>query len=294
MKVFVAVVLSLTLWSSTLAAQSYEDDSDFEPAPSRSENAIWALGIDDAANAKEPRRDFVFPTHTDETDFAYGIDVSHHNGSIDWNEIQGKSIAFVVIKATEGVGFVDKRFKENWRKLREINAENVKAGKPTIPVGAYHFFTPSDPKMQAQDFISAVGELGSGDLAPVLDLEWTSHSKDRWRKYSGEEIEKRAMTWLEIVERHYGIKPIIYTNRAWWEERGILGSNLGNYGLWIANYSRTAYDTNNPRLPRGFSNWTLWQFTDRGSIATGAGAISPFDANLFNTNEEDMSQILLK
>ncbi|GAB1403428.1 hypothetical protein MASR1M74_06060 [Lentimicrobium sp.] len=99
----------------------------------------------------------------------YGIDVSHHQGKINWTEvaekdISGKHISFVFIKATEGVTRQDRHFMHNWKK----------AGEAGLIRGAYHFFHPSrDAAAQAENFIKNV-QLQPGDLPPVLDIEVTN------------------------------------------------------------------------------------------------------------------------
>ena len=65
----------------------------------------------------------------------HGIDVSHHQGKIDWPAVAVDGVGFAFIKATEGGDFVDPRFAENWK-------ASAKAG---IPRGAYHFFTQCRP-----------------------------------------------------------------------------------------------------------------------------------------------------
>ena len=60
-----------------------------------------------------------------------GIDVSNHQGQIDWPRVAKDDVAFAIIKATEGGDFVDKSF-----------ARNIEAARAAgLTVGAYHFFT---------------------------------------------------------------------------------------------------------------------------------------------------------
>lgn len=96
----------------------------------------------------------------------HGIDVSHHQGRIDWKEvaamnIHGIDISFCFIKASEGISFTDNRFEQNWRSAK-------KAG---IPRGAFHYFTAGiDGGQQARKFLNTV-TLEKGDLVPVVDIE---------------------------------------------------------------------------------------------------------------------------
>lgn len=89
----------------------------------------------------------------------WGVDVSHYQGEIDWEQFKRQGVQFAYIKATEGSGFVDDRYASN----RES------AGAAEIYVGAYHFFSFDSPaSSQAEHFISTVGDL-DGALPP----QWT-------------------------------------------------------------------------------------------------------------------------
>ena len=91
----------------------------------------------------------------------FGIDVSHHQGTIDWNKVKAAGVQFVFLKATEGETFVDKRY--------AINRAGAKA--VGIPCGAYHFFRPkASLTAQIDNFVKTVAKLQPGDLPPVLDI----------------------------------------------------------------------------------------------------------------------------
>ena len=130
----------------------------------------------------------------------HGIDVSHHQGTIDWLQIvESKNtsfpIEFVFMKATEGGDHLDTTYFKNF--------EN--AGKSNIIRGVYHFFSPyTDPHKQADFFIKTV-ELSKGDLPHVLDIEVIGRA-------SKADLVNNAKVWLSRVEKHYGVKPIIYTS----------------------------------------------------------------------------------
>ena len=153
----------------------------------------------------------------------HGIDVSHHQAFIHWPAVKSMKvkdvkIGFSFIKATEGLVNVDRRFKRNWEK----------AGKSGLPRGAYHFFIPGKSgKGQAKNFINTV-ELRPGDLPPVLDIEKLYRVKPAKMR---EEIKE----WLEVVEDHYEVKPIIYTSANFYET--FLGAQFDEYPLWVANYN---------------------------------------------------------
>ena len=96
----------------------------------------------------------------------HGIDVSHHNGRINWEKVSKVNadevkIDFAFIKVSEGTSIIDKDFKRNWAEAKENG----------IKRGAYHYYIPwRDPESQVKIFKKNV-TLISGDFAPILDIE---------------------------------------------------------------------------------------------------------------------------
>ncbi len=126
-----------------------------------------------------------------------GIDVSHHQGAIDWPVVADDGVRFAWIKATEGGDWVDPRFVENWEG----------AGRAGIPRGAYHFFTFCRPGAeQAANFLATV-PLAQGELPPVVDLEYGGNC-DRLPDSAslGTELER----FMDAVEAAAGQRPMVY------------------------------------------------------------------------------------
>ncbi|MCP4767222.1 MAG: hypothetical protein GY875_13220 [Gammaproteobacteria bacterium] len=268
---------------------AYESDEGFPESPRRRQQAFFAIR---EATERAPATFFRFPEDAlAQGGVIYGIDVSHHNGDIEWHYLPKNSIVFSVAKATEGINFKDRKFEGNWRKMQQLRDDSLLNGEPRFFRGAYHFFTPSDPERQAREFLAAIGKLDKYDLPPTLDLEWTSFERDRWERYSGEEITQRALVWLEIVGRETGKKPIIYTNAAWWSDRGIIGSKFSDYPLWIADYRKSSIGNMSPvSLPAGLDYWRLWQFTDLGFVK---GVDSEgLDVNIFYGTKAEFLNLL--
>ena len=101
----------------------------------------------------------------------YGIDVSAHQGTIDWGRVSRDRISFAYIKASEGRDFTDRFFARNWSE----------AGQAGLDRGAYHFFTLCSPgRDQARHFLSvAPPHSGPGVLAPAVDLELVGNCSRR-------------------------------------------------------------------------------------------------------------------
>lgn len=210
------------------------------------------------------RPSFIFPQWKNFS--VFGIDVSKYQGEIDWYQLKNHDIQFVFIKASEGQKLVDRHFEENWSEAK--NAGMVR--------GAYHFYRPNvDWKKQAQNFIDHV-ELEKGDLPPVIDIELV-HSQSQ--EYLISEIKK----WLEVVERHYGVKPIVYTYENYYNR--FLQEDFRGYNLWIAKYSNAS-----PKLMDG-ARWEFWQYSESGKIV---GIDHSVDLNCFYGTKEQFQKIRKK
>jgi len=128
---------------------------------------------------------------------SYGVDVSTHQGHIDWEDVARDDIEFAFIKATEGGDLVDARFVENWRGARQAG----------IDVGAYHFFTLCrSGEDQAANFLSQLPRLES-DLAPALDLEFPGNCSER---PPVEWVQREVRTWVGLVEEKTGLEVLLY------------------------------------------------------------------------------------
>ncbi len=200
----------------------------------------------------------------------HGIDVSHHNGEIDWKKVvkmrfeDDYKIEFAFLKATEGITHADRQFERNW--------EHVK--KAGLKRGAYHFYIAwREPVGQAKNFINSV-KLKKGDLAPVLDIEQNSLKSD-------DKIIREIGIWLDLVEKHYGKKPIIYTNPNFYKK--FIKGNYDDYPLWIADYSRESL--------KGYkSTLWFWQHNKNGWVEGIRGTV---DFNVFLGNKADLDDLCL-
>ncbi|WP_462221065.1 glycoside hydrolase family 25 protein [Ferruginibacter sp.] len=200
----------------------------------------------------------------------HGIDVSRYQAAIDWEavrDMQDKNIkiGFAFMKATEGLGNVDGTFRRNW----------FKAGEAKITRGAYHFFIASKSgKAQAENFIQTV-TLTKGDMPPVLDIEQTYGA-------SVTGIQQRTKDWLQIIEKQYKVKPIIYTNVDFYQN--FLAGKFDDYPIWVAHY----LVKDKPRIKR---EWLFWQHNETGRVN---GIDAYVDFNVFNGDSTDFKKLLIK
>ena len=185
-----------------------------------------------------------------------GIDISAHQGKIDWKLVAENKVSFAFLKATEGVNFVDKNFSSNWKTAKQQN----------IIVGAYMFFRfNKDGKMQARNFINNV-KLSDNDLPPVVDFE--ASYGNRLGKYKVKYMQNQLLKCLRELEKHYGQKPIIYTNVTTYTN--YIKGNFDDYPLWICKLCNE---------PTKNVKWTFWQYSHKGSITGIKGHV---DVNLYN------------
>jgi len=200
----------------------------------------------------------------------HGIDVSHHQSVISWEDVHAMQVkdvklGFAVIKATEGLTRVDWQFRRNWRKAKENG----------MPRGAYHFFLANKSGItQADNFINTV-KLEKGDLPPVLDVEDTYGVKTA-------DVVKRVKEFLYAVERHYGVKPIIYTGADFYKK--YLGDEFDDYPLWVAHYIQK----NKPRINRP---WVFWQHSEKGRVN---GITAAVDFNVFHGSRSEFEDLLVR
>lgn len=201
----------------------------------------------------------------------HGIDISHHQGTIDWATLKDEAviderpIRFIMIKATEGANKIDENFKDNFYNAREYGFTR----------GAYHFYgTRSTAKAQAQFFISQV-KLEKGDLPPVLDVEHKPSNQ------TDEEFKESVLEWLRIVENHYGVPPIVYTYYKF-KLRYLNDPAFDAYPYWIAHYyvDKVEYE----------GAWKFWQHTDAGRLPGIKGDV---DFNIYNGSFYDLRQMTI-
>jgi len=99
----------------------------------------------------------------------YGIDISHWQGNLISAMSNKDKLSFIICKATGGDHYIDPDFRTNWR---DIKAKGFIRG-------AYHFYLCVDnPKTQAEHFCATISDIGPNDIAPVLDIEQGSMSKE--------------------------------------------------------------------------------------------------------------------
>lgn len=173
-------------------------------------------------------------------DMRRGIDVSHHQGRIDWRKVAASGIDWAYQRMQYGLT-VDREWAHNWEQARGL-----------LDVGAYVYFLPHQGALvQAEWLCELLSMGGAGTLPVVLDIE------------TGKPDSAEVQEWLRYVEMRTSKTPRIYGSA------GVLPSLIGTderwarYGLWVADYGRPV---GQPRVPKPWLKWEIHQYTDKGVV----------------------------
>lgn len=175
-----------------------------------------------------------------------GIDVSHHQGDINYAEAvkmtRGRdSIQFVYIKTTEGTNFKDRNYDEN--------AEGFAAYG--MNYGFYHYYQPDRSAKKQALFYCETIKAYNFKLIPVVDIEVIGNRTKR-------QIVDSIAVFVNKVDEILEARPMIYTYVSFYCDY-LEGTKLEPELYWLASYN-----TFNPYMEK--SNVIMWQFSERGTV----------------------------
>ncbi|MGP5195534.1 GH25 family lysozyme [Arthrobacter rhombi] len=212
-----------------------------------------------------------------------GVDVSAHQGNVNWSYAFGKGARFAYVKATQSWPtsvYKNPNFTQQYN--GSYNAGMIR--------GAYHFAMPaaSSAKTQARAFVANGGGWSADGktMPPLLDIEWNPYDATTFPQGKGDTCygmsPKQLSDWIHAfgveVRNLTGRLPMIYTASSWWNQCTNSSSRFKNWDLHVARYPASAQDTPGA-LPGGWTNHRVWQYaTDTGFISKTAGV----DGNVFN------------
>ncbi len=199
-----------------------------------------------------------------------GVDVSHHNEYINWNMLREENISFVYMKSTEGSDHLDSEYQTNYPLAKEVG----------LKVGTYHFYTfGSDGRKQAYHFIEN-SNIVSGDLIPAIDVEHSKINRYTKNKEEYKKIIEELKVMEEVLNEHYGVRPIIYTNKECF--RLYVKDNFPDNPLWICDLFDVPVDEH--------SHWDIWQFSHTGNLNSAIGHI---DLNFYRGTFDEFKSMLI-
>ncbi|MFD7615361.1 lysozyme [Streptomyces sp. NPDC059802] len=182
-----------------------------------------------------------------------GVDVSGHQGNVNWSTLWNSGVKWAYTKATEGTYYTNEYFAQQYN--GSYNVGMIR--------GAYHFATPNTTSgaVQANYFVDHGGGWSrDGKTLPgVLDIEWNPYGDQCFGKTAA-----GMVSWIRDFVNTYkartGRDAVIYTATSWWKT--CTGNNAG-FGatnpLWVARYDSTVGE-----LPAGWGFYTIWQYTSSG------------------------------
>lgn len=178
-----------------------------------------------------------------------GIDISKHNGTIDWNAVKNAGVEFVVLRcgyrgSASGVLVEDEKFKEN---IRGASAAGLKIG--------IYFFSQAVNEMEAVEEASLTLSLIKNykiSYPVYIDVEAANGRADG---LSAAERTRVITAFCETI-RDSGYTPGVYSNKNWFAEKMNTGA-FGSYRIWLAQY------TENPTYT---GRYDMWQYSSRGTI----------------------------
>ena len=199
-----------------------------------------------------------------------GIDVARYQENVDFARARAGGTHFVFIKATEGKDYVDPNFRVNWERARSAG----------MPRGVYHFMTWCSLAAEQADWFVKNVPYDPSALPPVLDLEWNNHSSCKTKPSRADALEKIRLM-LDVMERHTGKLPIIYTDMTF--HRDILEGEYFPNAFWLRSTAAEPHQryANRP--------WTFWQYTQTGVVPGVKGEV---DRNVFYGSQEDWLMFL--
>lgn len=177
-----------------------------------------------------------------------GIDISVHNGTIDFNSVKTSGIEAIIIKATEGVNFKDSRLEEHYNGAKEKG----------MKIGFYHFMSEkTDPAQQVVDFWNSIKNKVF-DIYPVLDIEVNNY------KRTASQITDRCLAFLNKFKEISGYDCIIYTGGYFGRDN--LDGRIKSYKAWIAHYG-----VSKP-METGFTKVVGHQYSECGRVSGISGS----------------------
>ena len=203
-----------------------------------------------------------------------GIDVAHHNGTIDWSRVSRAGTAFAFMKATEGRGWVDECFERNIKGAKQCG----------VLVGAYHYFKPDgNAAQQAHHFLDTVmANLGgfTGMLPPVLDVEEQGGM-------TREQLTASVAAWIGVVGEACDRSPILYVNANY--ANNVLLPEFDLWPLWLAHYTADG-PWDNPAKTL-WASWTFWQYDDHGKCPGVSGDV---DVNVYHYSARELAALVIQ
>lgn len=190
------------------------------------------------------------------------IDISHWQGSPDFEEVKAAGVLAMIHKATEGVGYTDPTLHKNF-----INARD--AG---LACCTYHWLKPGGSAREQIEYYLEVINPEVGERV-VIDYEEDGCTLD--------DLHEAVQA---LIDYRHNLQITVYSGHLLKEQLGNTHDKLlaKNTDLWMAQYT-----TGTPSWPKGtYPQWSLWQYSEQGHVDGISG--SEVDLDRFNGSNENL------
>ncbi len=200
-----------------------------------------------------------------------GIDVSHHQGNIDWDAVAVGGYEFAILRigyrgyGEEGILKADSKFEEYYSEAKRVG----------LDVGVYFFAQAVNEEEAGEEADFVLDILGGRqlDLPVTYDPESILDDEARTDNVTGEQFTKNSAAFCKRISEG-GYKPMIYANMLW-EAYNLELKQLKGIPLWYADYEA---------LPQTPYNFEFWQYSNEGSV-NGVEGVCDLDIQIIKLND---------
>ena len=193
-----------------------------------------------------------------------GIDVSSHNGAIDWDGVKQSGVNFAMIR----IGY--RGYRSGMITIDEQALYNIREAKVRgIKIGVYFFTQAVNVEEAQEEALWVVSQLHKNhiyiDYPVAIDTEDSGARKNGYLPGRADLISKETRTlvcraFADII-KYYEYTPAVYASSNWFKNR-LEFSEIQCYDIWLAHYT---YDEN--VLPGFEGKYQIWQYTNLGQIS---------------------------
>lgn len=184
------------------------------------------------------------------------IDISHYQTVTDWSKVKA-AVSGVMIKATQGVGYVDPTF------VSHVQGAQT-AG---IPFGCYHFASLNNTADPAGDATAEAQAFAAACKPYTLTMPYALDIETNQSGLSQAQVSVWINAFFAELQNQGIRNCVIYSYTPFLNANLPFNHGFGNIPLWLAAYTAT------PQLPTGWTKYWMWQYTDQGSIPGITGSV---------------------
>lgn len=197
------------------------------------------------------------------------VDVSSWQNDIDWNAVKNAGVTFAWIKATEGIGFVDPKFQQNWQAIKQAG----------IPRGAYHY---ARPDLGIDNYLAE-----AKFFVDTVKPEWDDRMAGDFEVGTGN-LNNYTYQFLKYIRDTTGVTPFLYTYLNF-VAQCLTEPALNEFPLWLADYA-----SSEPTPPPPFNQIALWQYTSSGNVIGIPGRVDLSSPGIYSTDSSGTLEEILE